>query len=79
MLRTLFLSAALALGVSSAANATILPLPVDSGDMGVVRVAEGCGPGYWRGPGGHCHPFATGRLCPRGYHIGPYGHRCWPN
>ena len=45
----------------------------------VTLVAEGCGPGWWRGPGGHCHPMAMGRACPPGYHLGPEGRRCWPN
>ncbi len=35
--------------------------------------------GFWRGPAGHCHPFATNRMCPRGYHLGPEGRRCWPD
>jgi hypothetical protein len=43
--------------------------------------AGGCGPGWHRGPHGHClrnyvrpayHP------CPRGYHLNRY-HRCRPN
>ena len=44
-----------------------------------ANAAEGCGPGFWRGPGGHCHPFAVNRACPVGYHLGPEGKRCWPN
>jgi Spy/CpxP family protein refolding chaperone len=44
-----------------------------------ASAAEGCGPGFWRGPGGHCHPFAVNRACPVGYHLGPEGKRCWPN
>ncbi|BAT59489.1 hypothetical protein GJW-30_1_02022 [Variibacter gotjawalensis] len=49
--------------------------------------ADGCGPGAWRGPWGHCRdtPF-SGRLpdgewvqrvgngCPPGYWRGPWGH-----
>ena len=51
----------------------------------IVRVAEGCGPGGWRGPWGHCRntPF-SGRMpgggygsgyngCPPGYWRGPWG------
>ena len=41
--------------------------------------ARVCGPGWWRGPEGHCHPMATDRACPRGYHLGPEGKRCWSN
>ena len=50
-----------------------------AGGLAVTLVAEGCRPGWWRGPVGHCHPMAVGRACPRGYHLGPEGHRCWPN
>lgn len=53
-----------------------------------ARAADGCGPGAWRGPWGHCRdtPY-TGPLpgggykfraanndCPPGYWIGPWGH-----
>lgn len=37
----------------------------------VVPVANGCGPGWYRGPGGACHPFGRGPF-PGGYY-GPYG------
>jgi hypothetical protein len=45
----------------------------------VIPVAEGCGRGFWRGPGGMCHPMFNGRACPPGYHLGPERRRCWPN
>mgnify|MGYP003519623904 FL=1 len=55
-----------------------------------ASAAEGCGPGWWRGPWGHCRdtPY-TGPLprggyqiefraadngCPPGFWRGPYGH-----
>jgi hypothetical protein len=55
-----------------------------------ASAAQGCGPGWWRGPWGHCRdtPY-TGPLprggyqiefraadngCPPGYWRGPYGH-----
>ena len=79
MLRTMLLGAALAVGMSGFANAEILPAPVGNGGVGIVKVAEGCGPGFWRGPGGACHPMAMHRACPRGFHLGPEGRRCWPN
>ena len=79
MLRTMLLGAALAVGMSSLASAAMLPVTVGSGDVGIVKVAEGCGPGFWRGPAGVCHPMAVARACPRGYHLGPEGRRCWPN
>ena len=82
MLRSIALSAAIAVGLAAglatAANAGIIA-PVASSDSLIVKVAEGCGPGFWRGPGGACHPFAVGRACPVGYHLGPEGKRCWPN
>jgi hypothetical protein len=79
MVRSIILSAALAFGVVTAASAGMIATPIGKSDSLVVKVAEGCGPGYWRGPMGRCHPMAVGRLCPPGYHIGPEGRKCWPN
>ena len=79
VMKTTFLGAALALTLSTAASAMVAPAPIDNARSVVVQVAEGCGEGFWRGPGGKCHPFAKGRECPRGYHIGPEGKKCWPN
>jgi len=73
------LGAALAFSLATAAGAAILPVPVNPSADLTIRIAEGCGPGFWRGPGGRCHPLAQGRLCPPGFHIGPEGRRCWPN
>src|SRR6201996_5494208 len=42
-MKSLILSASLALGVFAFA--------------GAAQAAEGCGPGWWRGPGGFCHPM----------------------
>lgn len=64
-MKSLILSAAFALGVVAFA--------------GAAQAAEGCGPGWWRGPGGFCHPMAVGRACPVGWHLGPQGMRCHPN
>lgn len=79
MIRTVVLGAVVAFGFATASNAAITPVPVGSASDLAIRVAEGCGPEFWRGPRGACHPFARGRLCPPGYHIGPEGKRCWPN
>jgi hypothetical protein len=79
MLRSIILSATLAFGLATAANAGVIATPLGQTGSLVVKVAEGCGPGMWRGPGGRCHPMAMGRACPRGYHLGPEGRRCWPN
>ena len=78
MTRTLILATALALGVVGAAIAA-MPVQQTNSHSLIIRVAEGCGVGFWRGPGGKCHPFPHGRACPAGYHLGPKGERCWPN
>jgi hypothetical protein len=77
MLR-LALGAALSLSVMTAAFASS-PISPPAAGSDITRVAEGCGEGFWRGPNGHCHPYAHGRACPRGYHLGNERHRCWPN
>jgi hypothetical protein len=56
---------------------------------GITPVAEGCGPGRWRGPWGGCrgpgygpgpgysfgpHPAWNWNGCPPGYWRGPWGH-----
>ena len=79
MVRSIVLSAALAFGLATAANASVAPAPVGGGQSLIVKVAEGCGAGFWRGPGGKCHPMAMHHACPAGYHLGPDGKRCWPN
>jgi hypothetical protein len=79
MIRTIAIGAALALSLATTSYAAMAPVPVGPASDLTIKVAEGCGPGFWRGPGGRCHPFAQGRLCPPGYHIGAEGHRCWPN
>ena len=79
MLKSILLSGALAFGLATAAGAAVVPAPVAKADSVIVKVAEGCGPGWWRGPDGRCHPMAVGRACPPGYHLGREGRRCWPN
>jgi hypothetical protein len=79
MIRSLALTASLALGLATAANAAVIAPTPAVPNTSIIKVAEGCGPGWWRGPGGRCHPFAVGRACPPGYHLGPEGRRCWPN
>jgi hypothetical protein len=79
MTKSLLLATLLALGVATAASAGVFPVQRhDAGGL-VITVAEGCGAGWWRGPGGHCHPMFNGRACPPGYHLGPERRRCWPN
>jgi hypothetical protein len=80
----LLLAAIIALMMVPLAHATTLPVH-GSGASAVVRVAEGCGNGWWRDPSGACHPFSTpygtnrGTTigCPPGWYIGPYN-RCYP-
>jgi opacity protein-like surface antigen len=79
-MKAIYLGAALAFGLASAAVAAgVTPVPTSPGASNVITVAEGCGPGMWRGEHGHCHPMFNGRACPRGYHLGPNRHRCHPN
>jgi hypothetical protein len=79
MVRSIVLGATFIIGLATVANAGIVVAPVGKTDSLITRVAEGCGPGWWRGPGGRCHPMFNGRACPPGYHLGPERRRCWPN
>jgi hypothetical protein len=79
MVRSLILGAALVIGIATIANAGFAPNAIGNDDKSVIRIAEECGPGWWRGPEGRCHPMAKGRVCPKGYHLGPEGERCLPN
>ncbi|HEY2136870.1 MAG TPA: hypothetical protein VGH49_13340 [Xanthobacteraceae bacterium] len=78
-MRAIYLGAALAFGIATAASAAVTPVLVAKTGSLVTTVAEGCGVGWWRGPHGHCHPMYNGRACPPGYHLGPEHKRCWPN
>jgi len=85
MVRALTLSAALAFGLASAANATMAPAPVVGGDPAIVKVAEDCGNDRWRDVYGHCHWFhnqfgtmrGTHEACPTWAHW--YAGRCVHN
>jgi hypothetical protein len=61
-----------------AVSAQAMPVyPVDkSGANEIIQVAQGCGPGWHRGPGGACRPLYN---CPPGWHSGPFGRRCFRN
>lgn len=50
--------------------------PAQPGPGEITLVAQGCGPGYHRGPYGACRPLFS---CPRGWHSGPFGRRCFRN
>lgn len=62
----LFLAAA-TLMFATVAQAAVVVAPLESGTS-ITKVAQGCGPGGWRGPYGHCH-WGYARHCWRG----PYG------
>jgi hypothetical protein len=59
--------AAATLMLATVAQAAVIVAPLESGTS-ISKVAQGCGPGGWRGPYGHCH-YAPARRCWRG----PYG------
>jgi hypothetical protein len=56
-MKTLLAAAAFAVAGLGAANA--MPLaPLSAADTAaVIQVAQGCGPGYARGPAGYCRPM----------------------
>jgi hypothetical protein len=54
--------AAATLVLATVAQAAVIVAPLESGTS-ISKVAQGCGPGGWRGPYGRCH-------------YGPAGH-CW--
>jgi len=84
-----FLTLAAAAILSSQSEAMPIQPLGDDASM-VVKVANGCGPGWHRGPGGACHRFGRGPYpggywgpyqggygwngCPPGFWRGPWGH-----
>jgi hypothetical protein len=79
MRKTSIVSALALLGLA-AGSARAMPLPpLPDAPSATTLVAMGCGPGWTRGPYGHCHPIGG-----YGYHpyYDPYYHpyayrRCW--
>jgi len=63
----------------------IVASDADAAAPPIVLAYAGCGPYGHRGPFGACRPggqwggYVPGRSCPPGWHVGPYGRRCWPN
>jgi hypothetical protein len=49
MVRALVLTAALMVGLTTMASAGFAPNAIGKLDDSVTQVAEGCGPGWWRG------------------------------
>ena len=73
-------ASAFAIGLGLMAISVSQAMPVAPLDQSVsrdtIRVADGCGPGWHRGPAGACRPLFN---CPRGWHSGPFGRRCFRN
>jgi hypothetical protein len=63
---------ALLFATSSEAAVSVTPL---KSAPEIVQVAQGCGPGRWRGPNGWCH--GAGYYPGPYYHPYAYGRRCW--
>ena len=71
------LALAIGLGLASvSAQAMPFSSATAAGDLLISKAAYGCGPGWTRGPYGHCRPRHT---CPPGWHPGPYGWHCFRN
>lgn len=56
--------------------APVAPAADQAGSGEIILVAQGCGPGFHRGPYGRCRPLYN---CPPGWHTGPYGKVCVRN
>jgi hypothetical protein len=73
------------IGLGIPAQAAMQPAPVEKSPSAVILVYGGCGIYGHRGPYGGCRPggqaggYWAGRPCPPGFHLGPYGRRCWAN
>jgi len=68
-MRNAFLIVAATLFGAAVSPASAMPIaPAPTGDANITLAANGCGPGWYRGPYGACHPM--------GYYGGYYRH-CW--
>jgi hypothetical protein len=77
MRKTVIIAASIiGLGALPPMSANAMPIGngVDTPSL-AIQVADQCGPGRYRGPGGACHPFGRGPF-PGGY-FGPYANRSW--
>ncbi|MGJ4942289.1 GCG_CRPN prefix-to-repeats domain-containing protein [Bradyrhizobium sp. HKCCYLS1011] len=64
-------------GAQAAPLAPVVPAIDQAASFGeIILVAQGCGPGWHRGPYGACRPLYS---CPPGWHSGPFGKRCFRN
>lgn len=71
-----FLAVGLALGASAAQAFPVATAAPGVTMAGIQEAAYMCGPGWTRGPYGHCRPKFT---CPPGWHSGPMGYHCFRN
>jgi hypothetical protein len=75
--------AATATGFAVTVPAQAMPFPsVSEARPGVTLIAQGCGPGWYRGPYGRCHPMGYAPPAPyyRPYpYVHPYPHCWWAN
>jgi hypothetical protein len=68
---------AIGLGLIAVSAQAMPAYPVDRAVSNeIIQVAQGCGPGWHRGPAGACRPLYN---CPPGWHSGPFGRRCFRN
>ena len=65
--------AALAALMAVPAGAAPLAVPLPMPKAEIVPVAQGCGPGYWRGPWGGCRDTPYSGPLPGGGYAAPYG------
>ena len=61
------LSCATAPAAHAAVPMNLAPAPVATLNSGIILAADGCGPGWYRGPGGACHAYGSGPY-PNGYY-----------
>ena len=71
----------LAVTLAVPAFAAAPPMAGGAGFSPIVRVEGGCGRDEHRDRDGYCRPnYREERpICPRGYHLGDDGRKCWPN
>jgi hypothetical protein len=79
-MKTIFAAALLVASIGGLGAASAMPVaPLNAADTAaVIQVAQGCGPGFARGPRGGCRPMYRApvrgpRFCPPGMFRGPYG------
>jgi hypothetical protein len=77
-----FLGLVMAVALISPARAMVALAPGARPAGPTILIEGGCGRDYHRDEHGNCRPNWRewdGRRCPPGWHLGPEGHRCWPN